>query len=251
MTSLIDILSIAMVPVALAIVAVGAIHRMIQFYRVQCLILASLTLLTALNPEEQDFTTRALLVAFAFLIPGLLAYIIEPLLAQATVPVPAGGTVRLRHSFLRLFSPNYAEETRNAVERALPVWLEHGLAPSRQIGSVIVSLGLTALAYTAAISLPGKTSNPEIAVSLILLLLGIFTMINRRDLISQVMGLLVMDHGLFLAAVRVIEPTLIPIFVISLFLYILITLVILVLLLPELHSASGTIEVSEQNQLQG
>jgi hydrogenase-4 membrane subunit HyfE len=77
-------------------------------------------------------------------------------------------------------------------------------------------------------------------------------MISQRDLISQILGLLVMDHGLFLATVWVTTlPSLIPTFIISLFLYILITLVILMILLPELHAQSKTINVAEQNELQG
>jgi hypothetical protein len=44
---------------------------------------------------------------------------------------------------------------------------------------------------------------------------------------------------------------LISTFVVSLFLYILITLVILVILLPELHERSATIEVADQRELRG
>ena len=66
------------------------------------------------------------------------------------------------------------------------------------------------------------------------------------------MGLLVMEHGLFLAAVKVIaSPSVAIQFVISLFLYIIITLTILLFLLPELHRISGSIEVKDQQQLKG
>jgi hydrogenase-4 membrane subunit HyfE len=247
------ILTSSMVPIALGIISVRAIQQMIRLYRVQSLILALLTLLFAYRTDVEGYRyTMPLLITFAVLIPGLLAYVIEPLLAQATVPRVVPWTQRLAYPFLR--SRRYQEESVRSTSEALPVWLEHGLSLQRQIVSVVVSLFLTAMAYALAfILLSEELDRAQIlAVSLTLLMLGIFTMINRQDLISQVIGLLVMDHGLFLAVVGVIAlPSLIPAFVISLFLYILITLFILVILLPELHERSGTIEVEDQNELQG
>ena len=61
-----------------------------------------------------------------------------------------------------------------------------------------------------------------------------------------------MDQGLFLAVVNgIFIPELIPFFIVSLLLYILITLFILVILLPELHRKSESIEVAKQNKLKG
>jgi hydrogenase-4 membrane subunit HyfE len=244
-----------MVLTALGIVSVGAIQQMIRLYQAQSIILALLTLLIALEPSKANSTTRVFLGAFAVLIPCLLAYIIEPLLAQATVPrEQAPWSERLGHSFLRIFSRQYRQESGQFVQEARAVWLEHGLSPRRQRSSAIISLALTATAYVIASHLivePVERAR-SLAVSTTLLMLGFFTMINQRDLISQILGLLVMDHGLFLATVWVTSlPSLIATFVISLFLYILITLVILMILLPELHAQSKTINVAEQNELQG
>lgn len=255
--TIIEILALVMVLSALGVVSVGAIRGMIRLYQAQSLVLVVLTALIAVElviDDPGDWGTSLLLGAFAALIPGMLAYIIEPLLAQATVPREVDWTERLWHPFSRVFSRQYREEAAESIEEALLVWLEHGLSPKRQRTSTAISLMLTAMAYVVAFNL--ITDDPHrawgLAVSITLLMLGIFTMINRQDLISQIMGLLVMDHGLFLATVRVIAHTsLIYIFVISLFLYILITLVILVILLPELHATSATIEVADQNQLQG
>ncbi len=247
------LLAVAMALCALGIVSVGAIQRMIQFYRLQSVILALLTGLVALAPARANAPNQVLLAAFALLIPGMLAYIIEPLLAQATVPREAARSMRLGRPVFRVFSIRYQEEARAALAEAAPVWLEYGLSSSRQATSAVVSLLLIASAYVVAGALridPNRMHS--LAVALALLMLGIFTMINRQDLISQIMGLLVMDHGLFLAAVRVVpHPALIPILVVCLFLYILITLVILVILLPELHDESKTIEVAGQNELRG
>lgn len=252
--TVIEILAVVMVLIALGIVSVGAIQQMIRLYRIQSLILALLTGLVAFELRGQDPATSVALAAFAVIIPAMLAYIIEPLLAQATVRSPMPPQERLAHPFLRLLSRRYREEADESVRQALPVWLEHGLSPRRQRSSAAISLLLTAVAYVLAYNLLGGegTRAAALAVSMTLLMLGMFTMINRQDLISQIMGLLVMDHGLFLAAVRVIPiPSLISTFVVSLFLYILITLVILVFLLPELHERSATIEVADQRELRG
>jgi hydrogenase-4 membrane subunit HyfE len=252
--SAINILAVGMVLVALGIGSVASIQQMISLYRLQSLILALLTVLVALSASSADPFTRVVLLAFAVLIPGLLAYIIEPLLAQATVPSEIPWAERLWRPFRRAFSRGQRDAVQASIAEAMPVWLEHGLSSTRQIISVTFGLILVLSAYAVAISLVPKdpTRALNLGVALALLLLGIFSMINRQDLISQIMGLLVMDHGLFLAAVRVVtRPSLIPILVISLFLYILITLVILVILLPELHAASATIEVSGQTELRG
>lgn len=250
--TIIAILAFVMVPIALGIISVRAIRRMIRLYQMQSLVLALLTGLIAFE-RAMDLRTRVLLIFFAVVIPGLLAYIIEPLLAQATVPREVPWSERL-HPFLRMFFRRYQEESMQSIREALPVWMEHGLSPRRQIISVAVSLLLTAIAYFVAFKLirDEPSRSQSLAVAMTLLMLGIFTMINRQDLISQIIGLLVMDHGLFLAVVRVIAlPALIPTFVVSLFLYILITLFILVILLPELHATSKTIEVAGQNTLRG
>lgn len=252
--ALIEILGVVMVLLALGIVSVGAIQGMVRLYRIQSLVLAAITGLVAFELSEAAPITRVFLVAFAILIPVMLAYAIESMLAQATVPTRMPWLARLGHPFLRAVSPRFREEAARSIREALPVWLEHGLSSRRQKTSAATSLLLTAVAYVVAFNLlPGQANRAQgLAVSMTLLMLGIFTMINREDLISQIMGLLVMDHGLFLAAVRVIaRPALISWFVVSLFLYILITLVILVVLLPELHDLAASIEVADQKELRG
>lgn len=250
----INIMSVLMVLIALGIVSVSAIRLMITLYRIQSLTLAALTILVAFTPYRFEVGTRVLLILFALLIPGMLAYIIEPLLAQATVISEESWPARLANPFLRHLSSRYRAAAEESIQDALPVWLDHDLSSVRQRTSLLFSMLLTVAAYIAAFSLPGSDSEraQSLAVSMTLLMLGMFTMINREDLISQILGLLVMDHGLFVAAVLVMPlPSLLPYFVVSLFLYILITLVILVILLPELHSQSATIEVTDQRELRG
>ncbi|NIV38431.1 MAG: hypothetical protein GWN58_56140 [Anaerolineae bacterium] len=253
LNAIVDIMAVAMVLIALGIVSVGAIRLMIKLYRLQSLTLAALTILVARTPDKYEWSTSALLILFALLIPGMLAYIVEPLLAQATARRRLRWPARLATPFLRHVSSHYREEAERSLRQALPIWLDHDLSPIRQRVSILCSLVLTLVAYVLAFNvLKDPQEAQSLAVSITLLMLGMFTMINREDLISQIMGLLVMDHGLFLAAVLVMPwPSLLPYFVISLFLYILITLVILVILLPELHEASATIEVTDQRELRG
>jgi hydrogenase-4 membrane subunit HyfE len=92
----------------------------------------------------------------------------------------------------------------------------------------------------------------SLTISLALLLIGLYTMIVKTDIISQVIGLLVIEHGMFLAAIKVITiPGLTIIFVVSMVTYIFITLLILGYLLPHLREAFNSIEIDKINQLKG
>jgi hydrogenase-4 membrane subunit HyfE len=138
---------------------------------------------------------------------------------------------------------------------AAEVWLRHSLGQGRQFVIIGFSLLLILLALLVAFSFEQPESRlnriPSLLAALALLLIGVAAMLARRDLISQVIGLLIVDEGLFLAVVRglQVQRSLIPVFIVSLFLYIGITLVILVALLPTLHVKSGTIEVRRQAEL--
>ena len=91
-------------------------------------------------------------------------------------------------------------------------------------------------------------------VSLSLHLIGLYNMVVKRDIISQVIGLLVMDHGLFLAVVKIVAiPVPATFFVISLYFYTLITLVILLVLLPSVSRVAGVnlSEIPASSELKG
>ena len=256
----IEILAFVMVPIAIGIASVRDNWSMIRLYRVQSMVLALFTVLIAIDyltssPGKSGLTTFSFLIAFTIVIPLMLFYIIEPLLAAATLLKDISIPDRLLSPLLRAFSKRHRDNTQQWVKEAKPVWLEHGLSLRAQLLSLSVSLLLIAIAYIVAFNFGvngGLNRPPSLVVSIALLMLGIFTMFNRRDLISQVIGLLVMDHGLFVAVVRgVFNVALIPFFIVSLFFYILITLVILVILLPALHRKSESIEVKQQNKLEG
>jgi hydrogenase-4 membrane subunit HyfE len=248
---IVNILAFAMLLMALGIASAKTVGAMIRLYQAQSAMLALVTLLTAVEPTSESNTLFGRpSVALVLILPLVLAVSIEALLARATVPTSL--TLRDRIDYW----------LRDLPRQARPIWLEHGASRRSQMGSVAFNLILTAAAYVVAFKLVGVEPAlgeatilidfNSLAVSLALLLVGLSTLSRKEDIISQITGLLVMEHGMFLAAIKVIVvPSLAIIFVISLFVYIIITLTILVYLLPELHRASGTIEVSEQQELKG
>jgi hydrogenase-4 component E len=74
------------------------------------------------------------------------------------------------------------------------------LAPGQ---ALLVTLALTALAYRSAPHLlpgMGDSASTRLAAALALILIGLYIMIARRSAISQVIGLMVMENGIYLAA---------------------------------------------------
>ena len=75
--------------------------------------------------------------------------------------------------------------------------------------SILISGGLTLVGYTVAESFFHPETTPgfrtlghnALAVAISLFLIGFFTMINRRKALTQVLALLSLENGLFLAAI--------------------------------------------------
>ncbi|NMC34919.1 MAG: hypothetical protein GYA36_21065 [Veillonellaceae bacterium] len=245
---LINILAFSMLIMAMMISMASTVSQMIPLYRIQSGILTLIVILTGLSPvETYESNSRVLILLLFALIPILLILAIEPLLAQATVAEVKSGW---RHILL-LFRKDVRD---NIYRRALPVWLSQQFSYQHSILSIVVDLILIILAFVTAFSIEKKDPllASILAISLSLLLLGLSIMRSKHDIISQIMGLLVMEHGMFLAAIRIISsPVIVITFVVGLFLYIAITLTILVVLLPDLHRISNTIEIDQQDHLQG
>lgn len=241
--AMIEILIFAMVLMALGIATVKTVKEMIQLYQLQSLILALVTL----------FTVTDLRVRLVALLPVGLALSIKALLARATLPDPA----QANHQEKRSWRERWIYWFQGLPDQVAPIWQRRRTSRSQPVVRLAFNLGLTAAAYIIAFSLEGLEGSDgnllidrwSLAASMALVLLGLFTMGNKQDIISQIMGLLVMEHGMFLAAIQYWSRAII--FIVSLFLYLIITLTILVYLLPELHHASGSIEVEEQKQLKG
>lgn len=240
-----EALAFFMLFMAIMVSTAPNVNRMIPLYQFQSGGLALVTLFTALQFISQNPLYGMIVLVFTG-VPVLLLLIIEPLLVLASVPEDISAGKRIRRLFDR-------RVLRDARQRAYPAWLTQRSTRLASLSTGVLDLFLMALAFLIAFSLVSDRFVANIlAISFSLLLLGLSVMRSKIDIISQVMGLLIMEHGMFLAAIRLISMSLaIVAFVISLFLYIMITLTILVILLPDLHRVSNTIEVDQQKQLRG
>jgi hydrogenase-4 membrane subunit HyfE len=278
-TTIIEVLAYFMVPIAVGIASSRSLWMMIFLYRLQSLVLVLVTLLIAFEQKSSDFSFIPYL---AFLpIPAILWFIIRRLLVAATIsnieePIQEGSNPptlqrvqaastrskainilyrRIGPFFHWIASLFKQKDAHIRMKKVQAIWIRQDMSLTRQLFSLTTSFLLVALAYIVALNFNGKAVPnlpPSLVVSIALLMLGIFIMCSRRDIISQVIGLLVMDHGLYIVVIRgVFNQSLLPFFIVSLYCYIFITLVILLFLLPQLHKKSNSIEVEQQNTLKG
>jgi|HubBroStandDraft_1064217.scaffolds.fasta_scaffold104241_2 hydrogenase-4 membrane subunit HyfE len=242
------VMSYLLVIIALWISATRTLTSMVRLYQAQALVLTVVVLITAFEPGR-----RLLALGLVAILPFTLAVIVPPLLARATFdstssrsPAHGSGAVGLR---------GIRAAQRQALDEAELTWLQHGGSRLPVSLSTAIDMFLIAVAVLVAYRLSGGAETtsvaPSLAVSIALLLQGLFTMINKNDIVSQIIGLLVVDQGLFLAAVRVAPAALAVFFVLSLFLYVLVTLTILLWVLPGLHRTSASIEVAGNAELRG
>jgi hydrogenase-4 membrane subunit HyfE len=210
---------------ALRITVTNSVDRVIRMYRIQCVLLAFAVALTArakLNIPGAEGVAISVQLALILVLPAVLAIYVGKLLRRAT----AYGTP-VRH--------------RTAGERvdAYQVWrdaTEQGV--SHRVLDVVAFVAVAILAAVIALQFgfekPGETLG--LTVSLTLHLIGLYMIAYKRDLISQTVGLLVMDHGLYLAVVRVVDlPAPGLLFVVGLWFYTAITLFILLYLVPQVR----------------
>ena len=263
-----DLLEILLIVTTLLITTTNAVRDVIVFYRAQSLLLALVATLTAVTKLLERTQTRAdvntvVLIMFIALLPLLLATTVKPLLARATLPKP-GSPLReelkmlLAGSFgwmnfllhgLGRFRTRYGKYL--ALERdAEAAWIARKATTSNQRALLVFPVLLLIaflVPFTIASSTFLLTERIGLAVSLTLHLAGLYYMtFPGRDIITQVVGLLVMDHGLYLAVVKIVEiPVPAAFFVISLYFYTAITIFILVILLPELRQRTDSIDRSE------
>lgn len=242
--ALTDLLSVLILLFALSISSATTVKDMIDRYRGQALILAVIVLLTATEPQRASILP-------VIVVPLFLFFAVKPFLGRATVTGPGAPTVRFWRSLL------------SAAQEAEITWLQQGASLRSPIISAAIELVLTVVAFIVAYSLTGGQQGgagksgidtTSLAVAMALLLLGLFTMTNKKDIISQIIGLLVVEHGLFLAAVKILKGPNLGLaldFVLSLIVYVAITLTILIGILPDLHRRSGSIELDKQKQLKG
>jgi len=232
-----DFLEVLLILVAIYVTTTPTIKHMIVGYRWQSFFLTFVVVLAAmgklLKQEANDWNAGWFIVSIA-LLPLALFLFIRPVLARATLSAPLGNLFRA--------DKRYQLETK--AER---IWLSQLMRRNRQyhIGIAII---LVIIAFGVAFMVASNFSSSErigLAVSLALHLIGSYNMIIKQDIISQVIGLLTMDHGLYLAVVKIVTiPVPASAFVIGLYGYTLITLFILLFLLPKVRSVTESIDLS-------
>lgn len=120
--------------------------------------------------------------------------------------------------------------------------------------SVVISGGLTLVGYVVAESFyrpeePGLGHN-ALAVAISLFLIGFFTMINRRKALTQVLGLLSLENGLFLAAISLTYGM--PLIVeLGVFFDVLVAAMVLGILVYRIRESFESMDVSRLRRLRG
>jgi hydrogenase-4 component E len=157
--------------------------------------LAALVLLTAfLIVATGRIRTLVRVFALQSLALGLLAAAVAYSTGYWHIYVVAALTILLKAVVI----PRIIDRVMDRIQVA------NDVEPSvRTPSSLLVSGGLAILAYYVAeplIQRGGTITAGALALSLAVVLIGLFVMISRKKAITQVIGLLVMENGLFMAA---------------------------------------------------
>ena len=124
--------------------------------------------------------------------------------------------------------------------------------------SVIVSGLLTLLAYIVAESVqrpdepmgPASLGHNTLAVAISLFLIGFFMMVNRRKALTQVLALLSLENGIFLAAISLTYGM--PLIVeIGIFFDVLVAAMVLAILVYRIRETFDSMDVSRLSRLKG
>lgn len=279
-----NLFEVLLVVTALLVTTSKAVSQTITFYQWQSALLAVVVTVTAIlkvtGKDEQSAANIGILILFIALLPILLLVAIRPLLHRATLAysIPAmddlkmiiAATVGPPIEWLdsrKLQSESKPPEEhgriskihQRLIERLHHYWRlekdaeaewQRRQTMQRGLGSLLVFPILVLVAFLIPYTIPAESFEPSerigLAVSLALHLLGLFNMVVKRDIISQVVGLLIMDQGIYLAVVKIIEiPVPADLFVLSLYFYTLITIFILVILLPKIRLKTESIDLTE------
>jgi len=124
--------------------------------------------------------------------------------------------------------------------------------------SILISGGLTLVGYIVAESFyhPGGSFGPAslghntLAVAIGLFLVGFFMILNRRKALTQVLALLCMENGLFLAAISLTYG--VPLVVeLGIFFDVLVAVMVLGILVYRIGAAFDSMDVSKLRKLRG
>ena len=161
------LLAIAALLSALALLAVKQVHEQVRVYAVQSVFAAGYTLLVGVDRADAALIVLAVWTAVIKVI---------------VIPVSIDRAV-----------------TRQVSEHEVPLVVQVPM-------SLLVGVALAGLAYWSSSALPvhgALLPAPALGMPLSLVLVGFFFMITRQNVISQIVGLLVLENGVFLATVAI------------------------------------------------
>lgn len=234
---LIIILELSLLVTAYLITTHRDVPDVIKAYSWQSFILAAtgvLIVIAAMGDPSKlaEFGIPILLIA---VLPFALGFYIEQVLAKATVSETGS---KEKRAFWNLVSEEQKRLARN-------IWLEQRHAVSGRAGIMFALLvGLAFAIVFLADLLPESEAKMGVSVSLALHLIGLYNTFLRQDILSQVIGILTMDQGMYLAILKVVNiPAPAVLFVIAVYFYTLITLLILFLILPRLRQEMKTLSL--------
>jgi hydrogenase-4 component E len=152
---------------ALALLAVKQVHEQVRVYAVQSVFAAGYTLLVGIDRAEVALIVLAVFTAAikVFLIPVSID----------------------------------RQITRRISEHEVPLVVQVPM-------SLLIGVALAGLAYWSGSALPihgALLPAPALGMPLALVLVGFFFMITRQNVISQIVGLLLLENGVFLATVAI------------------------------------------------
>jgi hydrogenase-4 membrane subunit HyfE len=249
MNNLFDIFSafleLALLVTAYLIATRKEIKSTIRAYRWQSLVMTITTGLTAYVRLE-DIQERYVLSFFIALLPFFLFLMIEPLLARATIDTHRDIEQNSpKTGFFNMIKNNFwaTPEQRLLAERN---WLKQKSHRSSMSGFAFILLFVLVWAIASRVISHDIPKQLGLLVSLTLHLVGLYATMKSGDIITQVIGLLTMDHGLYLAVVKIVAiPVPANFLVLALYAYTLITILILVFIVPQVSHAISSIDLDE------
>ena len=253
--SIISLFEFLILFASLFIVSTTTIGHIIAAYRVQTVLLGVLALVILSRSWIHFIPLHFMSIDFLFIAalifwPVLLFFLIKRALMLATL-----ATVTPQ----KLFHIN--PEDRMEIYR---VWTEASFRKdrptmSRPDAAMAFFLALLVFAFVVALQftsgLESASTRVGLGIALTLQFTGLFTMMTKREIISQVVGLFVMDHGMYLAMIVLTDmPFPAAEFLLALYLYTFITIILLFFILPNLRRIKGRIDLdalSADSKLKG
>jgi hydrogenase-4 component E len=151
----------------LALLAVKQVHEQVRVYAVQSVFAAGYTLLVGIDRAD-----------VALIVLAALTAVIKVILIPFSID---------------------RQITRQISEHEVPLFVQVPM-------SLLIGVALAGLAYWSGSALPIRGAllpTPALGMPLALVLVGFFFMITRQNVISQIVGLLVLENGVFLATVAI------------------------------------------------